>query len=251
MSIKSLQVLYLGNSPIEKGHLVYGGENKIVDTAFLAFVIRTDDSNILVDTGPHPDDIKEVISSRGYKINYKLEDHLPNRLREIGLSMSDINMVIWTHVGFDHNGWISYLHHAEHVMQKIEYQFATQPPSFYRAYHPEKFRHKDIKWRLVEGDTVLMPGLTLLFTPGHTPGHQSVMIDLPKSGTIILSGDAGHFHENFEKELIPNVTVDQMKAFYSVKKLKAWLQIRKAEVFTSHDFDFWRQEMKKAPEAYT
>jgi len=250
MAVKSLQVLYLGNSPIEKNRLVYRAENRVVDTGFFAFVIRTDDHNIIVDTGPHPDDIPEV-QPRGYEININPEDHLPNRLKEIGLTLRDIDLVIWTHVGFDHNGWIGSFHHAEHVMQKIEYQFAVNPPPFYRAWHPEKFAHPDIRWRLVEGDTVLMPGITLLFTPGHTVGHQSVMVDLPDSGTIILSADAAHFHENIEKELIPNVAVDQEKAYYSVKKLKVWSQIRHAQVITSHDYGHWQREIKKSPEAYT
>ena len=250
MAVNSLQVLYLGYSPIPKGMLTYARPLEVVDTGFFAFVIRTDDHTILVDTGPHPDDFAEV-APRGFKFNTKEEDLLPNRLKEIGLTFKDIDMVIWTHVGFDHNGWISHLHHAEHVMQKTEYEFITHPPAFYRAYHPEKFLHPDIKWRLVDGDTVFMPGITLLMTPGHTLGQQSVMVDLPDSGTIILSADVVHFHENIDKEYIPNICVDQMQAFYSVKRLKVWAQIRKAQVFTSHDYGHWMKAIKKSPEAYT
>lgn len=251
MAVKSLQVLYLGSSPIEKGHLVYGIDGKeIVNSAFLAFLIRTDDANILVDTGLHPDDVKEL-AARGFKIDIQPEDYLPQRLKEAGLSMDDIDKVLITHYGFDHNGWLPYLQHAEFIIQREEYLFGLEHPTYYRFFHPERYKSPDIKWKLVEGDQILTPGLTVLFTPGHTPGHQSVMVDLPKFGTIILSGDAGHFQENFEKELIPNVCCDQRQAWYSMKKLKVWSQVRNAPIFTSHDFDFWRREIKKLPEAYT
>ena len=252
MAIKSLQVLYLGSSPIEKNRLVYGLEkSEIVNTTFLAFLIRTDDSNILVDTGPHPDVVQEMVAKGIYNLDVRPEDHLPQRLKEVGLAMEDIDTVVVTHFGFDHTGWLPYLKHAEFIIQRVEYQFGLEPPAFFRASHPEKLRAPDMKWRLIDGDHILMPGLTLLFTPGHTPGQQSVMVDLPESGTIILSADAGHFQENFEKDLIPNVCVDQMQAWYSMKKIKVWAQIRKAKIFTFHDYDYWDKEMKKPPEAYT
>lgn len=252
MAVKSLQVLYLGSEYLDKRHLVYGMvEEEWIDTVFLSFIIRTDDGNVLVDTGCHPADAEER-NAMGAKMKLQPGDHLPQRLKEAGLSMEDINMVVMTHLDFDHVGWLSYLKHAEVVLQKEEHEFAFDPPPYarHRFRHPERFNSPDIKWRLVDGDCILMPGLTLLFTPGHTPGHQSVMLDLPESGTILLVGDAGHFQENFEKELIPSFCGDPRQALYSIRRLKVWSQVRNAPIFPTHDMNFWRQEMKKPPDAY-
>lgn len=163
--------------------------------------------------------------------------------------MEDINIVIMTHLHGDHVGWLSHLLNAEVIIQKEEYKFATDPPSYVR-YISERFNSPDIKWKFVDGDQVLMPGLTLLLTPGHTAGCQSVMVDLPQSGPILLVGDAGFLQDNFQRELIPTSFFDQREALLSIKRLKMWSQVRNAAIFTSHDVNFWRDEMKKSPEAY-
>lgn len=253
MAVKSLQVLYGGSDHIDKRRIIHGlAKEAMVDTAFLNFLIRTDEGNILVDAGLHPADV-EMMNAGGFKANVRPEDHLPQRLREVGLSMEDINMVLITHLHIDHGGWLAHLPNAEVILQKEEYQFTFDPPPYARGSsgYVERLKSQKIKWRMVDGDHVLMPGITILFTPGHTPGSQSVMVDLPKFGAILLVGDAGPLQENFAEELIPSFFGDPMQAWYSIRRLKVWSQIRKAPIFTSHDLDFWRREMIKPPEAYT
>jgi N-acyl homoserine lactone hydrolase len=252
MAIKSMQVLYLGSSYWDKGKFTYRvDDGKMVENSFLSYLIRSDEGNILVDTGWHPDDMAQRIST-GFKSNVVTEDYLPNRLKEVGLSMEDINMVVMTHLHLDHAGWLTDLKHAEVVVQKDEYKLAMDPPPFARISYPiERYNSPEIKWRLVTGDNILMPGLTLLFTPGHTPGCQSIMVDLPESGTILLSGDVGFLQENFEKEIIPGIFFDPWQALFSIKRLKILSQLKGAPIFTTHDIEFWRQRMIKPPEAYT
>lgn len=251
MALKSLQVFHVGSDHVDKRLIIPGiGEKTMVDTVFLNFLIRTDEGNILVDTGMHPADV-EVMNAIGFNVNVRPEDQLPQRLKEVGLSMEDINMVLITHLHIDHGGWLAHLPNAEVILQKEEYQFTFNPPPYtHSAFsYIERLKSQEIKWRMIDGDHVLMPGITILFTPGHTPGSQSIMVDLPKFGPILLVGDAGPFQESFEKELIPTFC-DPMQAWYSIRRLKVWSHIRKAPIFTSHDRDFWRREMIKPPEAY-
>jgi len=253
MTIKSTQVIYLGSDYVDESRITYGvAPGTIVETVFLSFLIRADEGNILVDAGMHPDDAEKE-NAEGLQISVQREDHLPLRLQEVGLSMDDINMLVITHLDRDHIGWLNQLRHAEVVVQKSEYLFAFDPPPYaQRRYkYPERFKSPDIKWKLVDGDQVLVPGLTLLFTPGHTPGHQSLMVDLPKTGTIILAGDAGHSRKNFKEELIPNFCGNPRQALYSMRRLKVLSQVRKAPLFPTHDMDLWRNEMLKPPAAYT
>ncbi|MFC1971149.1 N-acyl homoserine lactonase family protein [Chloroflexota bacterium] len=252
MAIKSLQVLYLGSDIMDKRLITYRmDEGKMVETAFLGYLIRTDDGNILVDAGFHPEDIKKALAI-GRQINVRTEDQMPQRLKEAGLAMEDIKMVIMTHLHRDHVGWLEHLRHAEIIIQKEEYLAAINPAPYTSSFYVvERYNFPDMKWRLVDGDKILLPGLTILFTPGHSAGSQSIMVDLPKSGTILLVGDAGHIHENFVKELTPGIFIDPAQAMLSIKRLNVWSQIRKAPIFPAHDLDYWREHMIKSPETYT
>src|SRR4030042_4135657 len=110
-----------------------------------------------------------------------------------------------THVLREYTGWLGDFPKAEVIVQKDDYAAAViEPAPYFNPIYPlKKYAERDIKWKLVIGDQILMPGLTVLLTPGHTRGHQVLMVDLPKSGTIMLTGDAVLDLECLEKEIIP------------------------------------------------
>ena len=247
-----MQVLYLGSDYLDESRITVGvPRGTMVETVFLGFLIRADEGNILVDTGFHPDDAAEE-NAAGLQVNVQPEDLLPERLKEVGLSMDDINMLVVTHLDLDHIGWLSHLRNAEVVAQKEEYRFSLDPPPYarLRRSHPQRYNSPDIKWKLIDGDELLLPGLAVMLTPGHTPGSQSLLVNLPKSGPILLVGDVGHFQKDFEQEIVPTGT-DPKQALYSIKRLKTLSQILKAPILATHDKDYWEKEMIKAPEAYT
>jgi glyoxylase-like metal-dependent hydrolase (beta-lactamase superfamily II) len=86
---------------------------------------------------------------------------------------------------------------------------------------PEKnFDLPGYRWRLLDGDTELAPGLTVLRTDGHTPGHQSLLVHLPQSGPVLLTGDACYWMEHAERERVPGVVWNPTLALHSIKKIK-------------------------------
>ena len=92
MAVKSMQVLYLGSDYLDESRITVGvPRGTMVETVFLGFLIRADEGNILVDTGFHPDDAAEE-NAAGLQVNVQPEDLLPERLKEVGLSMDDINI---------------------------------------------------------------------------------------------------------------------------------------------------------------
>jgi glyoxylase-like metal-dependent hydrolase (beta-lactamase superfamily II) len=85
--------------------------------------------------------------------------------------------------------------------------------------------------RDVFGDgTVIM-----LNTPGHTPGHHSLMVKLAQMGTVILSGDAAHFHENYDAGGVPAFNSDRSQSQASIERLKQIAANLKATVIIQHD----------------
>jgi len=220
-----------------------------LESPFLSYLIKADEGNILIDTGVNPDDIMAL--SGGHIKGLAEEFHLPNRLKEVGLTVDDIDMVIMTHLHLDHVGWLSKFKKAEIILQKEEYRFTMDPPAWTPfKYSPERYDIKNFKLKLVDGDYCLMPGITLLFTPGHSIGHQSILVELPQSGAIIIAGDAVFIQENLDKEYIPTTWSDTRHTLLSIRKLKMIAQIKKAAIFPGHDMEYWRNKMKKFPEAY-
>lgn len=252
MAVKSLQVMFLGQDSMDKGKLAFRQDGKKIDIPFLSFLIRTDDKNILFDTGMHPDNAA-FIAAQGRATSVTPENHLPAKLKEAaGLSMDDIDTVILSHLDRDHAGWIGEFKNAEVIVQKDEYTAAAvEPAPYYNPVTPVKsYAERDVRWKLIIGDEVLMPGLTLFTTPGHTIGHQSLMVDLPQTGTVILTADAFLDLECLEKEIIPGVYTDRMAAYKSLKKIKMMVKLTNALVFPTHDMEYYQNHIKKSPEAY-
>lgn len=156
------------------------------------YLIQTDDGvNVLVDTGlpvGHDAAIAAFLGApRGE------EELVVNRLASIGLAPRDIRYLICTHFDIDHAGCHDAFPDAELVVQRSHYAVAREDPRFdtllsipVRAH----WDHPDLHYRLIEGDTELLPGIELIETSGHAIGHQSVLVRLPNTGPVLLAIDA-------------------------------------------------------------
>ena len=74
-----------------------------------------------------------------------------------------------------------------------------------------------------------------LSTPGHTPGHQSLLVHLRNSGFIILSGDVVHLEENFEKNIVPSLNTSKAESIASMERVRQLIATYKATLFINHD----------------
>lgn len=75
----------------------------------------------------------------------------------------------------------------------------------------------------------------MLNTPGHTPGHHSLMVKLPQTGTVIISGDLMHFRENYDTNGVPTFNTDRSQTLASLDRVKKIAANSKATVITQHD----------------
>jgi glyoxylase-like metal-dependent hydrolase (beta-lactamase superfamily II) len=153
-------------------------------------LIRHPSGLVLVDTGAGNKETEKFndiygLENAGGGGRTLLEDGL----REAGVSPEDVDIVIDTHLHFDHAGGNTFVDpdgkvapafpRAEYVVQRREYEFAknanerTTASYFPRNYEPVR---EAGRLRLLDGDEEILPGISVLRTPGHTPGHQSVLI---------------------------------------------------------------------------
>jgi glyoxylase-like metal-dependent hydrolase (beta-lactamase superfamily II) len=168
---------------------------------------------------------------------------LAAQLDQLGLKPSDIKAVAVSHTHPDHVGNVEMFPAAMLYVQKAEYEWpgANNEPRF-KPEHPVTKLEGD---RDVFGDG----SVTILSTPGHTPGHQSLLVRLPKTGAVVLSGDAVHFKENWDNRRVPSMNFDKDETLGSMQKISDTLTKEKAQLWINHD-KAQRDTLKMSPEFY-
>ena len=168
---------------------------------------------------------------------------LAGELDRLGVKPADIKGMAVSHTHPDHVGNVEMFPTTMLYVQKAEYEWpgANNAPRF-KAEHPVTKLEGD---RDIFGDG----SVTILSTPGHTPGHQSLLVKLPKSGAIVLSGDAVHFTSNWEIRAVPSMNSNKEQTQASMQKIADTLTKEKAQLWINHD-KAQRDGLKMSPEFY-
>jgi len=168
---------------------------------------------------------------------------LAAQLDQLGVKPSDIKAMAISHTHPDHIGNVELFPSTMLYVQKAEYEWpgADKQPRF-KAEHPVTKLDGD---RDVFGDG----SVTILSTPGHTPGHQSLLVKLPNTGAVVLSGDAVHFRDNWDNRRVPSMNADKDQTTASMQKIADTLAKEKAQLWINHD-KAERDGQKMAPEFY-
>jgi N-acyl homoserine lactone hydrolase len=175
-------------------------------------------------------------------IVYHLDRSLTDQLGQIGLDRSTIGRVAISHTHGDHIGNMGLFPNATVVMQRAEYEWIHSPDGPNDNVNQLMALARELlgtpkKLQLVDGDTDVFGdgSVTLLATPGHTPGHQSLMVHLRNSGFILLSGDVVHLHENFQRDVVPSLNTDKTASIASMERVKKLIGTYRATLFINHD----------------
>jgi 4-pyridoxolactonase len=177
---------------------------------------------------------------------------LAGQLDLIGLKPSDINYVMNSHYHLDHCGGNRHCIHARTICHKCELETVLNPEPFeVRGYTDRSFLPagadpagpgRDIYtlgFELLTGDQEVAKGVHLLETPGHTPGHYSLMVELAGRRPMIFTGDACYSSRSLEKMAIASAHSSPKQAYESLGRLKALADQHNAELFFSHDSEAW------------
>ena len=230
------------NAP-QRLYLMQVGDMPQYQIPIVCYLVQTGDGkNILIDSG-----LPEVIPEDASE--FENGQDVIQQLASIGLQPDDIDTVISTHYDIDHAGRHAAFTKAQYVVQRVHHLDAATNPRF--APLRPQWDQPMARIRLVDGDTELLPGLELIETSGHVPGHQSVLVRLPKTGTILLTVDAVPFGAGFTRDeqddgSNPNGEAGRastMKLLDLVEREQIGL------VIFGHDNEQWKT-LKKSPEFY-
>ncbi len=198
----------------------------------VCYLVQTGDGkNILIDSG-----VPEVIPA----------DSPPF---DVAQNVIEQLVLILTHYDFDHAGRHGTFTKAEYVVQRVHHLDGQSNPRSAPT-RPEWDQPME-RIRLLDGDTELLPGLVLIETSGHVPGHQSVLVRLPKTGAVLLTIDAVPFRGGFtadEQDDGHNPDAEAIRA--STRKLLDLVEREHIDlVIFGHDKQQW-EALKKAPAYY-
>ncbi len=189
------------------------------------YVILGGSEPVLVDTSGSAEVMSDL---RTEPVEHVMD--FEDALAKLNLKPKDVGLVVHTHLMYDHCANSHRLPRARFVVQKAELEFAFKPhPMFAGVYQRHLFEH--LNFEVIEGDQDLIPGVRLLFTPGHTPGIQSVAVET-QAGLAIITGFCC-LAENFEPQLSPawkttevpevvppGIHTDMLQAYDSMVRVK-------------------------------
>jgi glyoxylase-like metal-dependent hydrolase (beta-lactamase superfamily II) len=189
--------------PVSVALLEGPGEKILVDTSFLS--------------------VERTWQIRRRQIVRTPSQELPAALASIGARPEEITTVILTHLHYDHAGNNQLFPKARFFVQREELRYALAPTTFdASAYFAPSLGvtpdYLGTKFDLVDGDAEIAEGVRVITTPGHTPGHQSVLVETT-GGRFCIAGDAVMWFENLEKRIPPGFHTSMIDCMASLERI--------------------------------
>jgi glyoxylase-like metal-dependent hydrolase (beta-lactamase superfamily II) len=180
----------------------------------------------------------EGVSAGGGILTLFVRRTLASQLEALHVAPSDITHVAFSHFHGDHVGNANLFTAATVLVQRAEYDLAFGPDAAKAGYSPALYSAlKDNPAVKLDGDhDVFGDGsVVILATPGHTPGHQCLLVRLPKQGAVVLSGDMVHFRENWDSQRVPARNFDREQSLRCMARIADLLVAEAAVLWINHD----------------
>ncbi len=243
-TVERLYVMDCGhNAATDQGRWSPGVKvGKPIELSDTCYLIKHGGQWLLWDTG-YPDSLAEkpVTNAIGTATRPK---KLATQLAEIHVKPSDVTLVAVSHTHPDHVGNVDLFPTSTLLIQKaeVDWAFATGKQAPFKKERTMQLLHGDHD---VFGDG----SAVILSTPGHTPGHQSLLVHLAKTGYVVLTGDLAHFKDNWDNDRVPSMNTSADQTHASHAKVAKIVADKKAKLWINHDkatFD----ALKKSPQYY-
>ena len=195
---------------------------------FSCYLIKHGDDYMLWDTG-HSMTAPNVAPKVSVVDQLAKIDVKPDQIKYVGIS----------HYHADHTGQVGSFPKSTLLIRKGDWDVLTNANRPENA-NPAPFAN----W--IKGESKVEPvpldkdvfgdgSVIMLYTPGHTPGHHSLLVKLPQTGNVLLSGDLMHFRENYDTNGVPAFNTDRSQTLASLDRVKKIVAGAKATVVIQHD----------------
>ena len=193
-----------------------------------------------------PDSIvgqKDGVTSPNGAVVWFRDQTLISQLESLGVKPNDITYVAMSHAHADHVGNAKLFTKSKILVQKLEHEAAMNTTS--------KPLNDDQNIEIFSGDRDVFGdgSVTIISTPGHTPGHQSLLVKLPKTGALILTGDLVHFQYMWDHKIVPAFNFNQEQSRASIERVSKLIAEHKAQLWIGHDKDITAR-VNRAPKFY-
>ena len=209
------------------------------------YLLQHERGMLLWETGV-PDSVVEqksgVTSPNGAVVWFR-DKTLASQLESLGIKPNDITYVAMSHTHGDHVCNVRAFAKSKIMMQKLEYEVAMNATS--------KLLSDDQNVEMLSGDRDVFGdgSVTIISTPGHTPGHQSLLVKLPKTGALILTGDLVHFKYMWDNKVVPPFNFHNQQSLASIERVVKLIAEHKAQLWIGHDQDM-TAKIDRAPKFY-
>lgn len=223
------------------------GQGTVIEAPILAYLVETKQGRLLYDVGC---DYKKLADAALREKHYagfafgapsmSASQRLPVLLARLGLQPRDVDLVVLSHLHFDHAGGLDDVAHAEVHVQRAE-RLAAMSGKDSACFEDEVRAQR--RWKETEGGYSPMPGVTVVPSPGHTAGHVSLLVERDEGPPVLLCGDAADLEENLADEVAPGLCWedDVERAVGSIRSLKALARASGADTWPNHDLAFYRR----------
>ncbi|MEJ3742888.1 N-acyl homoserine lactonase family protein [Actinomycetes bacterium KLBMP 9797] len=255
MSVRRIIPLTLGWEELPKSVSVYGASrDERVREPVPGLLLQVDGGWLLLDTGFNTALLRDPALRRRFYPSPNYQPVLPGdgepieeALAVAGVELADIHAVALSHLHVDHAGGLKHFAgrvpvHAQRA--ELAYGLSNHPAPERHAMARIDYDDPRIDWRLADGDVEIAPGVTAVLTAGHTPGHQSFVVDLDESvggGGFVFACDAADLTENITEERAIGSFIDATpeQTVAQIHKLKDIAARRGYPVIPGHDPIAW------------
>lgn len=247
-----LYVLDGGQIYLPKSHLAAGKGETTIPLPDSMFLIDHPEGLVVFDTGLNPEAMPESMRKNAVT---KPDQRIDKQIIKLGYFPEDVKYVVISHYHLDHTGGMRLFPQATFIVRKEELKAAWRPENLDKegylfANYKDTSDYNFIQPLDEESFDVFGDGsLVCIDTKGHTRGHQSLIVNLPESGKIVLAADAAALEENLLEKVLPSHEIWNsemaVKAIEHLQRMKA----EGAFIILGHDPDLWKA-LKIAPDYY-
>lgn len=221
MSTYKIHPIVVGLNATDQGVMTYmRGYGQAIHIPIYVFYLEGGDQKILIDTG-----LEDFIIPEGLEEKLRLKaEYFEDGLERLGVKPEDIDIIIHTHLHNDHCENDALCAKAKVYAQRAEIEFMRHPHPLDHRYDPDYLEGMEVV--ALEGEAQVAPGVSVIPTPGHTPGGQSVIVDTAQSGKVLITGFCCN-EKNFPSAgpaVCPGVHSDAFLAWDMVNRVKDMAQ---------------------------